>query len=117
MTGERSRSLFMNFGSLTRNFLLVKTSLPMGFAVGTNFENFMQRKVVACKWNKIQRLGCFRIKKRFGSWSVLRRTHGDMRRSNFILVLVPMLKTCEQAVATQPGTTFVPWDEIFVWFH
>ena len=39
MTGERSRSLCMNFESLTREFLLVKTSFPMGFAVGSNFEN------------------------------------------------------------------------------
>ena len=65
MTGERSRSSCMNFGSLTRDFLLVKTSFPMGFAVRINFKNFTQRKILACKWNKIQRLGCFRIKKRF----------------------------------------------------
>ena len=65
MTGERSRSLCMNFGGLTGDFLLVKTSFPMGFAVGINFENFTQRKILACKWNKIQRLGCFRIKERF----------------------------------------------------
>ena len=37
----------MNFGSLTRDFLLVKTSFPMGFAVGINFENFTQRKILA----------------------------------------------------------------------
>ena len=55
----------MNFASLTRDFLLVKTSFPMGFAVGINFQNFTQRKILACKWNKIQRLGCSRIKKMF----------------------------------------------------
>ena len=48
----------MNFGSLTRDFLLVKTSFPMGFAVGINFENFTQRKILACGCNKIQRLRC-----------------------------------------------------------
>ena len=52
----------MNFGSLTRDFLLVKTSFPMGFAVGINFENFTQRKILACGCNKIQRLRCSRIK-------------------------------------------------------
>ena len=52
----------MNFGSLTRDFLLVKTSFPMSFAVGINFENFTQRKILAFGWNKIQRLRCFRIK-------------------------------------------------------
>ena len=62
VTGERSRSLCMNFGSLTRDFLLVKTSFPMGFAAGINFENFAQRKILACGWNKIQRLRCFRMK-------------------------------------------------------
>ena len=76
----------------------------MGFAVRTNFENFMQQKVVACKWNKIQRLGSFRLKKRFGSWSVLRWTHGDMRRSKFILVLVPMLKTFNWASSSNEMT-------------
>ena len=55
----------MNFGSLTRDFLLVKTSFAMSFAVGINFENFTQRKILACKWKKIQRLGCSRIKKKF----------------------------------------------------
>ena len=43
MTG----ALCMNFGSLTRDFLLVKTSFPMGFAVGINFENFTQRNIFA----------------------------------------------------------------------
>ena len=62
LTGERSRSLCMNFGSLTIDFLIVKTSFPMGFAVGINFENFTQRTILACGWNKIQRLRCFRIK-------------------------------------------------------
>ena len=52
----------MNFGSFTRDYLLVKTSFPMGFAVGINFENFTQRKILACGCNKIQRLRCFRIK-------------------------------------------------------
>ena len=52
----------MSFGSLTRDFLLVKTSFPMSFAVGINFENFTQRKILAFGWNKIQRLRCFRIK-------------------------------------------------------
>ena len=64
MTGERSRSSCMNFGSLSRHFLLVKSSFPLGFAVGTNFENYTHsEKILACKWNTIQRLGCFRIKK------------------------------------------------------
>ena len=40
MTGERSRSSCMNFGSLSRHFLLVKSSFPLGFAVGINFENY-----------------------------------------------------------------------------
>ena len=65
MNDERSRSSCMNFGSLTRDFLLVKTSFPMGFAVGINFENFTQRKILACRWNKIQRLGFLPVKKRF----------------------------------------------------
>ena len=56
------RKIAMNFGSLTRDFLLVKTSFPMGFAVGINFENLTQRKILACGWNKIQKLRCFRIK-------------------------------------------------------
>ena len=64
MTGERSRSSCMTFGSLTRDPLLVKTSFPMGFAIGIYFENFTQREILACR-NKIQILGCFRIKKRF----------------------------------------------------
>ena len=34
----------------------------MGLAVGINFENFTQRKILACGCNKIQRLRCFRIK-------------------------------------------------------
>ena len=40
MTGKRSRSSCMNFGSLSRHFLLVKSSFPVGFAVGINLENF-----------------------------------------------------------------------------
>ena len=39
------------FESFAREFLLVKTSVPMGFAVGINFENLTQRKIFACKWN------------------------------------------------------------------
>ena len=64
MTGEISRSLGMNFGSITGHFLLVKTSFPVGSAVGINFEDFREQKILASKCNTIQRLGCFRILKK-----------------------------------------------------
>ena len=60
MTGERSSSTCINFESLSRHFLLVKSSFPVGFMFGINFE---QRKILASNWNTIQRLGCFRMKK------------------------------------------------------
>ena len=97
----------MNFGSLTRDFLLVKTSFPMGFAVGINFENFTQRKILACGCNKIQRLRCFRIKTEvwlvvcfaLNSWrreSVKHETfefHPGSGNRDEIMVSFPELKT------------------------
>ena len=96
---RRKIAFIMHVGSLTRDFLLVKTSFPMGFAVGINFENFTQRKILACGCNKIQRLRCFRIKTEvwlvvcfaLNSWR--RESHCGSGNRDEIMVSFPELKT------------------------
>ena len=118
MTDERSCSSCKNFGSLTRHFLLEKTSFPVGLTVGINFDNF------TCKWNYNTKTGLFSYKKKeiclvvhFALNFIPILGTGMKSRSvilclKYFILLSEHKNSCNETTKhqeeTQPGATFVP---------